>query len=188
MTAQPALYHLLYVPQEEVIANNGRMSRKTLKKVPCEHAQKKVPCEHAQKRFHVNTHKKKVPCEHASINMLFCPPHVDSCGSDRPRRLPAPLEASASGPAAPRAPEASPQAAWRSGEGGGGFHVNRCRHASPPPLHVDSCGSDRPRRLPAPLEASASGPAAPRAPAASPQAAWRSGEGGGGFHVNRWLQ
>ena len=115
MTAQPALYHLLYVPQEEVIANNGRMSRKTLKKVPCEQSQKKVPCEHAQK---------KVPCEHARINMLFCPPHVDSCGSDRPRRLPAPLEASASGPAAPRAPAASPQAAWRSGEGGGGFHVN----------------------------------------------------------------
>jgi hypothetical protein len=128
--------------------------------------------------FHVNR------CRHASPPPL----HVDSCGSDRPRRLPAPLEASASGPAAPRAPAASPQAAWRSGVGGGGFHVNRCRHASPPPLHVDSCGSDRPRRLPAPLEASDSGPAAPRAPAASPQAAWRSGVGGGGFHVNRWLQ
>ena len=115
---------------------------------------------------------------------LLRPLHVDSCGSDRPRRLPARLEASASGPAASRAHAASPQAAWRSGVGGGGFHVNRCRHASPPPLHVDSCGSDRPRRLPARLEASASGPAASRAHAASPQAAWRSGVGGGGFRVN----
>jgi hypothetical protein len=56
--------------------------------------------------------------------------------------------------------------------------------AAPPPLHGDSCGSDRPRRLPACLQASASGPAAYRVPAASPPAAWRSsGVGRRGFHV-----
>ena len=50
---------------------------------------------------------------------------------------------------------------------------------APAPLHVDSCGSDRHPRLPARLEASARGPAAGSAPAGSPQAAWRSGVGGG---------
>ena len=114
------------------------------------------------------------------------PLHVDSCGSDRHRRLPARLEASARGPAACSAPAGSPQAAGRSGVGGGGFHVNISRLASPAPLHVDSCGSDRHRRLPARLEASARGPAACSAPAGSPQAAGRSGVGGGGFHVNRF--
>ena len=55
------------------------------------------------------------------------------------------------------------------------------------PLYVESHCSDCPSLLSALLEASARGPAACRAPAGSPQAAWHSGVGGERFHVSSCL-
>jgi hypothetical protein len=109
MTAQPALYHLLYVPQEEVIANNGRMSRKTLKKVPCEQSQKKVPCEHAQKKVPCEHAHKKVPCEHARINMLFRPPSTIPAAQTAPAGSPHPSRPLLAGLLPPGPPQPHPR-------------------------------------------------------------------------------